>query len=197
MEINKDLNYLTGIVLKKISSRKDGFYHELYPYFELEDGTHIEDIGVSPKRIAENLVNYGLAHSLVYEKCELTELGVKIGQGIGFETYINELNKTAKEKLTKESKRQDKEDKLLDFNLKITEFEAKQGKKIKKWAFAITILNLIIAFGSHFIPTQNNELKDAQETDQTERIEKKIKQLESQILKLEQKSDSTYQLPTK
>ena len=83
------------IVLKQISVGDiNNEYYQLYPYFKTENG-------INPKRVAEKLISFGLAKPLIQEKCELTELGIEIGKGIGFKQYVNNLEKLAEEEFIK------------------------------------------------------------------------------------------------
>ena len=177
-------------VLSKIANRDDGEYYELYPYFELANGELVSDNGIDPKCVVSEFEKYGISKPLDNERCELTELGVKIGQGIGFKQYVSDLNKAKTEHIKKQEIKEVKELEKLDLDIYLGKFEKKQGTKFKKWGFIITIINLIILLSGFFISNQSNKLSEQQVLDQKKHTEKKLDKLENQILTLERKIDS-------
>lgn len=113
----------------------------------------------------------------------------------GFEKYFLDLEfKNKEDKLNKEKelKRQEKQDKKLDIDLYLGDFDKKYGTKFKTWAFAITVFNLLIAIGGVFISNQSKDKSNSQEPAQLLHIENKLKEVEKRILTLERKNDSTY-----
>jgi hypothetical protein len=114
--MNLELDDVCDYVLSKIAKRNDGEYYELYPYFDLPNGELISDNGINPKRVVYEFEKYGLSKPLDNERCELTELGVKIGQGIGFKKHKEneEKNKSYKETIEK------RKDAMVNHNYWIT-----------------------------------------------------------------------------
>ncbi|MEL0653338.1 hypothetical protein V6246_18095 [Algibacter sp. TI.3.09] len=110
-----------------------------------------------------------------------------------FENYyisIKEKEIESQSEIKKQKIRQEKEEKKLDIDIYLGEFEKKQGTKFKQWGFVIVVVNLIIVLSGIFISTQANKQSENLEPDQLLRIEKKISKLENQILILERKNDS-------
>lgn len=105
MDIDLELEDVCDYVLRKIANRDDVEYYELYPYFELPNGELVSDNGINPKRVVSEFEKYGLFKPLNNERCELTELGIKIGQGIGFKKHKeNEEKKKSYEETIEERK---------------------------------------------------------------------------------------------
>lgn len=188
--MNLELDDVCEYVLSKIANRDDGEYYELYPYFDLPNGELISDNGINPKRVVSEFEKHGLSKPLYNERCELTELGITVGQGIGFKQYVSDLNKTKTEHIKKQEIKEVKELEKLDLDIYLGKFEKKQGTKFKKWGFIITIINLIILLSGFFISNQANKLSEQQVFDQKKHTEKKLDKLENQILTLERKIDS-------
>lgn len=98
-----ELDNICEFILNNIANRQDSDHYGLYPYFTMENGELISDNGINPKRVVSEFEKYGLSKPLDNERCELTELGVKIGQGIGFKKHKanEEKNKSDKETIEK------------------------------------------------------------------------------------------------
>jgi hypothetical protein len=105
--MNLELDDVCDYVLSKIAKRDDGEYYELYPYFDLPNGELISDNGMNPKRVVSEFEKYGLSKPLENERCELTELGIKIGQGIGFKKHKENEEKKKSNKETIEKRKDD------------------------------------------------------------------------------------------
>ena len=140
---DEELNKLCEFILKKIANKWDGEHYDLYPYFTLENGELLDDNGIDPKRVVSQFEKYGLSEPLIEERCELTELGIEVGKGIGFIKHKeNEKKKNSnKEKIEKRKNR------LVNFKYFID-----RPKTI------IGILLIVLAFG--FGITNLDDVKD-------------------------------------
>lgn len=172
--MDKEIEDICEYILKDIANKNDGEYYELYSYFKLENGEPLSQHRINPKRIVSELEKYDFSKPLYNERCELTELGVEIGKGIGFKAYVKELKKQNFEKIKKDTERIEKQDKKLDIDIYLGEFEKKIGTKFKTWGFIITVINIIIAIGGIIISNQDSEQSYNQKTDQELHIEKKL-----------------------
>ena len=180
---DKEIDNVCEYILNKIANRTDNEYYELYTYFSLENEELLSDNNIDPKRVLSEFEKYGLSKPLFKERCELTELGVEIGQGIGFVKYKDkeETKKSTKEKIEKRKNR------LINFKY-----------FIERPKTVIGIILIVLAFG--FGITNFKELKDyfqkdkekTQKPNQESIQEGKEKTKEIKYLKSQQKQiDST------
>jgi hypothetical protein len=95
---DNDIYSICEYILRDIANKDDGDYYDLYPYFKLENGEMLSDNGIDPMRVVKILDKYGLIEPLYEERCELNELGITIGQGIGFIKYKEEVDKKKSKK---------------------------------------------------------------------------------------------------
>ncbi len=101
----KDIDDVCEYILKKLSDRDIGERWNHYPYFEMPNGELISDNGFDPMLVVSEFEKYGLSKPLDIERCELTELGVEIGKGIGFKKHkANEEKKKSKKETIEKRK---------------------------------------------------------------------------------------------
>jgi len=131
--------------LSQIANSENYEHYELYPYFKIENGELVSDIGIDPKRIVSEFEKYGLSKPLIEERCELNELGIEVGQGIGFkkhkENSINESNKKINQEEIKS-----KIDVLNLDNLKYLKKIRKQEDRIRNLEEQLKTINVIKAY---------------------------------------------------
>ena len=116
------------------------------------------------------------------EICKLNKKGLQIYENGGWLKHLKAEAKLETEIIETEIKRQEKKDKILDLEIKLKEFEAEQGAKMKKWSFRILVINLIITITVISLSQLINKKSETPTFDQSTKTEKTTKQKENQTL---------------
>ena len=168
--MTQDKGNIIYLFLKKIDTKKDISISELGNIeFNSDWDMEIIDYLKENDLIKSNSGKYS-SDQIVYIRPNGKEV-LKYGS---WTEYIDSKNKIIKEAYAKETERQEKQDKKLDIDIYLGEFEKKQGTKFKQFGFVILVVNLFIVLSGIFISNQANKLSEYQKTDLKEQIEKKL-----------------------